>query len=306
MLDWDDVRYFLAVKRAGTLAGAGAALRLDPTTVGRRLAALEDSLGAKLFERTTSGYVATAAAERLVGHAEALEREALAFERAVEGEDDRLAGCVKITATEMIATRFVAPYHGRLRRRFPEITVELVASAESFDLARREADVALRLARPREDHLVVKKLASIELGLYASRDYLAARATPVDDETLDGHELLYFADTPAFARENAWLDARRGTAVVALRSNSVSTLYSATVGGLGIGLLPRLVADREERLVRIDRSGGPAPREIWQMVHKDLARAARIRAVLDFLGEVLTPPAGTARSGGRGARGARP
>lgn len=306
MLDWDDVRHFLAVRRTGTLAGAGAALRLDPTTVGRRLAALEDALGAKLFERTTSGYVATDAGERLVPRAEALEREALAFERAVLGDDDRLAGTVKLTATEMIATRFLAPHLGKLRRRYPEICVDLICSAESFDLSRREADVALRLARPREEHLVVRKLANVELGLYASRDYLERSGPVASDGPLDGHELVFFADTRAFGRENAWLEARRGTGSIALRSNSVSTLYSAVVGGAGIGLVPRLVADREEALVRVDRSSGPAPREIWQMVHKDLAKNARIRAVLGFLAEILTPPKRGAPRGGKGPKLARP
>jgi DNA-binding transcriptional LysR family regulator len=147
MFNWDDVRYFLTLQRVGTLAAAGTALTLDPTTVGRRLVKLEEELGARLFDRTPNGYVLTEAGHRLLPRAERIEREALGVERDVAGEDQKLEGVVRLTATEMLTTRFIAPQLRRFRERYPEIQLELQCTNLDVNLARREADIALRLAR---------------------------------------------------------------------------------------------------------------------------------------------------------------
>ena len=288
MFDWDDVRYFLMLQRHATLAAAGAALTLDPTTVGRRLVKLEDELGARLFDRTPNGYVLTDAGHRLLPRAERIEREALGVERDVAGEDQKLEGVVRLTATEMLTTRFIAPQLRRFRERYPEIQLELQCTNLDVNLARREADIALRLARPTQEDLIIKRLSFIHLGLYASVDYADRFGLP--KESLAGHQMILFANTRPFRRENDWIEARMDGARVALRSDSVSATYSATVAGTGIGLLPCLVADHDRHLVRVPVEGAPDPRQIWQAVHKDLRDSARIRAVLDFLGKALTPP----------------
>lgn len=287
MFNWDDVRYFLTLQRQGTLAAAGAALKLDPTTVGRRLVKLEEELGARLFDRTPSGYVLTEAGHRLLPRAERIEREALGVERDVAGEDQKLEGVVKLTATEMLTTRFIAPHLKRFRERYPEIQLDLNCTNLDVNLARREADIALRLARPTQEDLIIKRLSFIHLGLYASRDYADRFGLPKD--SLAGHQMILFASKRPFRRENEWLEARMDGAHVALRSDSVSAMYAATVAGTGIALLPCLVADHDRHLVRVPVEGAPEPRQIWQAVHKDLRDSARIRAVLDFLGKVLTP-----------------
>jgi DNA-binding transcriptional LysR family regulator len=290
MIDWDDLRYFLAVHRHGSLAKAGAALKTNPTTVGRRLTALEERMDARLFERTPSGFVATPAGLDLLPHAERIESEMLAVERGLAGADRRLSGTVRVTATEMIATRFIAPELGSFHETYPEITMDLACTNRSVDLERREADIALRLARPAQGDLVIRKLSHVRLGLYASRDYLERRGTPTSADTeLDGHDVLLFATSRAFAIENEWMERRLGSATVALRSDSVSSIYSAALVGLGIALLPRVVAEREPSLVRIPTRDEPEPRVIWQMVHRDLQKIPRIRAVLDFLARVLEP-----------------
>jgi DNA-binding transcriptional LysR family regulator len=288
MFDWDDVRYFLTLQRHATLAAAGAALTLDPTTVGRRLVKLEEELGARLFDRTPNGYVLTEAGHRLLPRAERIEREALGVERDVAGEDQKLEGVVRLTATEMLTTRFIAPQLRRFRERYPEIQLELQCTNLDVNLARREADIALRLARPTQEDLIIKRLSFIHLGLYASLEYVDRFGLP--NESLAGHQMILFANTRPFRRENDWAEARMDGAHVALRSDSVSATYSATVAGTGIGLLPCLVADHDRHLVRIPLQGAPEPRQVWQAVHKDLRDSARIRAVLDFLGKALTPP----------------
>lgn len=291
MIDWDDLRFFLAVHRHGSLAKAGASLKTNPTTVGRRLTALEELMDARLFERTPAGFVATEAGLELLPHAERIESEVLAVERGLSGADRRLAGIVRVTTTEMIATRFIAPELIRFRETYPEITVELVCTQRAVDLERREADVALRLGRPEQGNLVIRRLSKVRLALYASRAYLASRGAPESpDVDLDGHDVLLFADSRAFAIENEWMGRRTEGATIALRADSVSSIYSAALGGLGIALLPCAVAEREPALARVHTRDEPEPRVIWQMVHRDLQKTPRIRAVLDFLADVLEPP----------------
>ena len=287
MFNWDDVRYFLTLQREGTLAAAGTALMLDPTTVGRRLVKLEEGLGARLFDRTPTGYVLTEAGHRLLPRAERIEREALGVERDVAGEDQKLEGVVRLTATEMLTTRFIAPHLRRFRERYPQIQLELQCTNLDVNLARREADIALRLARPTQEDLIIKRLSFIDLGLYASVDYADRFGLPKD--SLAGHQLILFANTRPFRRENDWIEARMDGAHVALRSDSVSAIYSATLAGTGIALLPCLVADNDRQLVRVPVEGAPEPRQIWQAVHKDLRDSARIRAVLEFIGKTMTP-----------------
>ena len=288
MLDWDDLRYFLAVQRARTLAGASAKLGINATTVGRRLTALEDQVGARLFDRTPNGYTLTAAGQDLVERAERMENEALAAERSVVGADQRKGGIVRVTVTEMLATRFIGPQLAKFHDAMPEITLELNCTNRSVHLGRREADIALRLSRPHEDNVVTRQLAKIPLCLYAARSYIDKWGKPPDPEhSLRGHRVLMFADHRAFRIENQWLDQRRDDARVVFRSDSVSSLYSATCAGVGIALLPKRVADMEKTLVKLETESEPEPRVIWQTVHVDLQKSARIRAVLEFLSTIL-------------------
>jgi DNA-binding transcriptional LysR family regulator len=288
MLDWDDLRHFLAVHRNATLARAASTLGINATTVGRRLAALEERLEARLFDRTPDGYALTPAGCDLLARAEAIEAETFAIERELIGADQRPTGVVRLTATETLATRFVMPHLPVFRARYPEITLVLACTNRRVSLARREADVALRLARPREDNVVTRRLAAIHLGLYAAGRYLDQRGMPEDPETtLGGHDVILFADSRAFAIENAWFQPRLARARIAMRSDSVSSVYAAAVAGVGLALLPASVADRDAALRRVTIANSPAPREIWQAVHADMQKNRRVRVLLDFLAEVL-------------------
>ena len=288
MLDWDDLRVFLAVHRTGALARAASELGVNPTTVSRRMGTLEERLGVRLFDRRSDGWVLSPEGRDLVPHAERMESEAIAAERRVAGADQRLSGTVRVTATEMLVTRFITRSLPRFAERYPEITLDLHCTSRVVSLARREADIALRLARPREDDVVTKKIAHIELALYASEGYLARRGMPErPDESLAGHDALLFADSHAFALENDWFEERLDGARIVLRSDSVSSLYGAATAGLGIALLPRAVAEADPALRVIETASAPEPRPIWQTVHVDLKDTARIRAVTDFLAEAL-------------------
>lgn len=285
MLDWNDVRIFLALRRAGTLAGAAAPLTINATTVGRRLTALEEAVGARLFDRTPDGYVLTHAGRDLLPHAERMETDALALEREVSGADQRLTGLVKLSTTEMLATRFLTPHLPRFHAQHPAITIDLNCTPRSVSLARRDADIALRLTRPREDDVVARDLAAIHLALYATRAYLDAHGRP--DRDFSGQAVILFAASQAFALENGWLEPRVAGARVALRSDSVSSVYAAAMAGVGIALLPRVIADAEPTLERIPSDSEPEPRRIWQGVHRDLLKSPRVQAVSRFLAEAV-------------------
>jgi DNA-binding transcriptional LysR family regulator len=288
MIDWDDLRYFLAIHRAGTLARAATELSINATTVGRRLTNLEEKVEARLFDRTPEGYVLTLTGRDLLPRAERMEAEALGVAREVIGRDQQVSGSVRLSATEMLVTRFITPHLPALRALHPELTLELECTNRTVSLSRRETDIALRLARPREDDVVTKRLSSVPLALFAAKSYLAARGLPADPEhSLSGHTAILFAASRLFTVENEWFDKRLAGVHVALRSDSVSSIYAAASAGLGIALLPRAIADRDARLLRIDTETAPEPRVIYQAVHKDLMRSARVRAVLEFLSLVL-------------------
>ncbi len=290
-MNWDDLRYFLAVHRAGTLARAANELSINATTVGRRLTALETELETKLFDRTPEGFALTPSGHTLLPRAERMEAEAHAVERDVVGADSRLEGSVRLTATEMLATRFVAPHLPRFHAEHPAISLELHCTNEVVSLARREADIALRLARPREDNVITKQLADIPLALYASHGYVKRHGLPEDPEhSLAGHRALMFAASRHFRYENDWYEPRAADATIVMRADSVTLIYASAVSGLGIALLPRAVAELDERLVRIDTESAPKPRVVWQTMHRDMRSTARIRAVTTFIESILNQP----------------
>ena len=201
---------------------------------------------------------------------------------------------------EMLVTRFIMPHLPRFHALYPEISLDLECTTRRVSLARREADIALRLSRPHEENVVTRRLASVPLSLYAAPGYVERHGVPRDpDVSLGGHRMILFADSRAFAVENEWLVARLDGGRIVLRSDSVSSIYSATVAGVGIALLPVAAARHDRALRPIATTTSPPPRVIWQAVHADLQRSARVRAVLDFLSEIVVPmteddPAGRA------------
>lgn len=288
MIEWNDLRVLLALSRAGTLAGAATCLRVNATTVGRRIGALEEALSVRLFDRPQGGYALTQAGRDLLVHAERMEREVLAAERQVHAADAREEGLVRLAMTETLATRFLAPHLSRFYERHPQIQLEISATIRPVLLGRGEADISVRLSRPQEPDVVAHRLGDIHLALYASRSYLHNHGTPAHPEkALSGHNVVLFAASRAFELENEWFAPRLEGARVVLRSDSVSAIYAATVSGLGIALLPILVAEQEPTLQRLPTGKAVEPRVIWQGIHKDLQRSARIRAVTGFLSEVV-------------------
>lgn len=281
-LDWDDLRFALAVADAGGLSAAGRILRVDPATIGRRLDGLETTLKCKLFHRRRQGLVPTPAGAKLIEHARRIEEEVRAVGFEMSAEDKGLAGTVAITTTEPIAAGFVAPALPEFEAKHPGIAIEVKTDIRTLDLGRREADIALRLARPTQGDLRGRKLGQVGYGLYASRDYLDRCGKPTPG--FEGHLLIDWPVDYTVIAQVPWLRKIAASATVVLRSNSAMTRRAAAASGAGIALLPCILADLDSALVRV-QSEAPPKQDLWLVTHRDLARVPRIRVTLEYLAE---------------------
>ena len=285
--DWNDLRYFLACERAGSLAAAGRSLKVDQTTVGRRLGALEEALGARLFERTTEGFTLTPTGQRLLETARDVEQAAIDLERRATGADARLEGVVRIATSETLTATFLAAELVALHAAHPGIELQLVTGATSVNLLKREADIALRVGqRPTQQSLVVRRLGSISWGIFASADYLAARPLIGPGVRFEGHDLVVLDDELAQVPPARWLGERSAGARIALRTNSILTAAEAARGGWGLAALPKFFRGGTPELV-LAHPELITPNDVWLLVHPDLQHTGRIRAVLDHLAQAM-------------------
>nr|WP_225937896.1 LysR family transcriptional regulator [Myxococcus sp. RHSTA-1-4] len=279
------MRVFLAIQRTGSLSAAARTLRVNQTTVGRRLAELEQALGARLFDRLPGGMVPTAAGEELLPHAQAVEEQALAVERAVGARDAAASGVVRLTCVESLGSRFLAPRLGALRARHPDLRLEVLTGSHVLDLVRRESDLALRLGRPVEPGLASRKLGKLGFALYGARSLLGPRP-PSRVEEVRGMPLLAYDESLSHLPEARWLARVGGDAAPVLRSNSAPVLFEAALAGLGLAVLPCWLAG-DSGLMRVGAPGEGVERELWLAVHPDLRRVTRIRVVADFLAALV-------------------
>jgi DNA-binding transcriptional LysR family regulator len=287
MLEWDDLRVFLAVHRTRSHAGAARTLRVAPTTIGRRIASLETAVGARLFARTPDGLVATAAARPLVARAEHVEAEVLEAERELSGADARPTGTVRITCGDGFAALVLAPALPSFLERHPGLDVEIRADVRALDLTRGEADVALRLFRPREKSLVARRLGLERYALYAAPAYLARRGTPRVQRDLASHDLVLYDKEFDRMRTQSWFRETAAGARVAVRASNTMTLHAACTGGAGIALLTMSAVRADPRLAQVlPKLEAPAA-EIWAVTHADLRTSARVVAALRWLEELV-------------------
>ncbi len=286
MLSWDDVRYVLAIDRAGSLSAAARQLGVNQSTVSRKLAAIEEAAGARLFVRTTTGYAATPLARDLVPQFEAVEAYMQAAQRRLDGEHDAIAGTVRLTGPRAMTSCFLAPRLAPLRERYPGIELELIADNAFANLAAREADVAIRAQRPTRGYLQGRKVGAIGRALYATRDYLAARPK-IRGKDFSGHAIIGFGPQFEGLAEGRWLARNVEGANVVLRSDDQAVHFGAAVGGVGIAFLAHYVAAQSDALVRCAGPPSVKVRDLWLVLHRDLAATPRIRAVAEFVAELL-------------------
>ena len=285
-MNWNDIPCFLAIAQTRTLAGAARSLGVNHSTVFRRLNALEKVLGVRLFDRLVEGYTLTEAGKNLLEHAYDAHAAVDALARTAAGEDQSLAGDVRLTAAPNIAVQHIPPALTKLRKRHPGIRVEVVVSDSDYDLARREADIALRATQRPPDYLVGRKVTDLTWYVVAKPSYLKNRGIPKSMDDLQSH-LLIGADQ-SFQRLEVFrrLHRRFSREQFVTTSNSLSAMASMAKQGLGVAVLPsdQIYPD----LTRLFEFEPRVPGALWLLTHPDLRGSARIKAVENALYEQLS------------------
>jgi len=289
---WDLYRSFLSVLREGSLSGAARTLGLTQPTVGRHIDALELALGLSLFTRSQSGFIATEAAYALQPYAETLASASSALLRAASGlghgDDQKIRGTVRITASEVISVEVLPPILTRLRASHPGITIELAGSNRIENLLRRDADIAVRMQRPEQDVLVARRIGDIELGFHARRDYLVRHGVPRTWEQMAQHALIGVDSETAFTRKLHPLLGGLAAADYALRSDSDLVHLASIRAGLGIGICQRALARRDPELVQVIPDLLTIPLDTWLAMHENLRSNPACAAVYAALADGLT------------------
>ncbi|ABC89544.1 probable transcriptional regulator protein, LysR family [Rhizobium etli CFN 42] len=286
-MNWDDVRIFLAVARTGQILAASKRLGLNHATLSRRLTSLEEALKTRLFIRRTNGCELTAEGEVFLHAAERMETEMLAVQANLGHTDTAIAGTVRVGAPDGFGVSFLAPRMGRLIERHPELKIQLVPVPRSFSLSQREADIAITLERPEQGRLVSSKLTDYTLGLYASRDYLAAHGRPGDVEALKAHPRIGYVEDLLFT-------ASLNFSGEVMRSWDAGFEISTAIGqteavrsGAGIGILHDYIARQYPELQRILPEIS-IRRAYWTTYHETARDLVRVRSVVDFLQELVS------------------
>lgn len=271
----------LAVHRGGSMQSAARLLAVDRATVLRRLDALEARLGARLFDRRRDGCVLTRAGLEIIATVEGIEQAMTALEHRVHGDDRRAEGVVTVTVPEFFAVKVLVPALPRLRAAHPGLTIEMRSGHGFLNLARGEADIALRNRRPDHNSLVSRRVGTVAIGLFASRGYAESRGLPRGDGYA-GHDLALFDESLAGMPGAGWIEERVAGARIAMRSNEILPLLAAARAGAGITCLPAIAAFGEPDLVPVAPGIIGRP-DIFLVTHRDLRRRARVRVAFDFI-----------------------
>lgn len=281
--DWNNLKAFLAVARTGKLTAAATRLRSDHTTVARRISAIEQSLGARLFDRSPTGYNLTKDGAQLLTTAEAMESLALTAQAGIGHSDLAVSGAVRIGAPEGFGSYFLAPRMAPLIEQYPGLQVELVAISGVLSLSKREAELAITLSAPSEGRLVARKLTDYRLGLFAAPTYLERRP-PIDTlSDLVHHRLIGYIKDLLHAPELDYMATVDVNIDAAFTSSNLIAQFRAAISGVGVCILPKFIAAQEPRLLPVLADEVNIRREFWLTTHADLRNLARVKAVSAFI-----------------------
>jgi DNA-binding transcriptional LysR family regulator len=276
MFDWENIRYFVAVARIGTMSGAARILKVDHATVSRRVSALESEINTRLIERQPRICRLTPIGQRVFEVAQQMEEGAYALERLLEASRSPLSGKVTLSAPPVLVANFLVNHLADFRRANPGVQLSVSCEARRVSLSRREADVVLRLTRPEEPTSVVRKLGRVSFGLYASKDY------PHLHNPSAWEFIAYDAGFVGVSQQK-WLMSVAGKRPIACEISDINGHLVAARAGAGVAGLPDFLAATDPNLQRVPYEGEPFSRDIWMAVHQDLRGSPQIRAVMDFL-----------------------
>ncbi len=283
MFDWDDLRVFLAVARSRKIAPAARMLGVEHTTVTRRLARLSAALDAELFEASAGERILTERGQTLLAFAETVESAAHKAREALSGEDQSLTGHVRLSVAEGFGTWVLAPHITRFRQTHPDIRLDLVTASGFLNPSKREADMAIMLARPKKGRLLVRRLGNYALRLYASRDYLTRTGTPRSRPELHAHHLVGYVPEFIYSPELDYLGEVESDLDPHYRSTSINIQHRIISAGGGIGILPDFIGMAADGLVPVLPDDVAILRSFWSVTHSDVSGLARIQAVSQWL-----------------------
>lgn len=286
--DWDDLRYVLAVARGGNLSAAARRLGINPSTVFRRLAALEHRLGARLFDRHGGRHEATAAGSDLLAAAERIEAEMDDLERRLAGRDRRLIGTVRVTAPDDMVEHLLIEPLAAFHRTYPEIVLEMAIDNRMLNLTKREADIALRPTSEPPETLFGRRVARLQSCVYGRGDRFAQACGPIAETDLGGHPWVGWEEGGLPSSLGRWMGRHVPAESLVYRANSMLNLFAACRAGIGLALLPCFLGDRAQELQRITPLPEDLSVDLWILTHPDIRRTARIRAVTEFLYRTLS------------------
>jgi DNA-binding transcriptional LysR family regulator len=283
MFDWNDLRYLLAIAREGSTLSAAKTLGVSQPTVQRRLAALEERIERKLAEHHPTGYQLTELGKALLPHAVEVERAVEAFQRQLMSEGKELTGTLRVTCPEGMASRLLAPVVEAFREKYPALRVDLIMTDRRLDLAKGEADVALRVHEPGDGSLIARRIANSPWAIFASQSYIKRHGRPQRWEDLNQHAIIEFAGELADNHAAHWLRTVAPKAAIAIRGNSMLGVLAAVKSGAGLAPLPMLLGTTEDGLEPVLESIPEIDTKLYLVMHADLRRTPRVRAFCDFV-----------------------
>ena len=284
-LDWADLQYFTAVGRSGTIAGAARALRVNHSTVLRRIASLEAALGVRLFDRLPGGYALTVAGSELNEHLAGLDEQVEAAQRRLTGRDATITGTIRLTTTDTLLHGLLMPVLARFHAAHPGVQVQVAINNSFSSLTQREADVALRGSNRPPPNLVGRRVGDVQTAPYASREYLKSLGRRADTAS---YRWVGTDESLAHLEQAKWLRKNVDESRVALRVDSLVGMVDAVVHGLGVGLLLCPLADARSELVRLAPPDPALDTQVWILTHPDLRQVARMRAFTQFVFDALS------------------
>ena len=283
--DWDELRIFLAIYREGNLSSAARELRISQPTVGRRLANLEASLSARLFDRLPDGLVPTAAGSELLGMAEQMEKAANLVVRRQPSLADTIQGTVRISVYEPVSV-FIIDHLQDIRRQLPEVEIEIAVAHLEANLSRREADLQIRECRPETPGLVCRRLGKLAYAVYASRDYAEQNPAALTDARFEACDWIGMDDDHANFTGQRWMRGKLGGRPPTIRGNNGIVIYDAVCRHAGLAVLPCFHGDSNSNLVRITPPLSDATATHYLLVHQDLRNLPVVRAMMNVLIEL--------------------
>ena len=287
MYDWNDLRYFLELSRQGKLVRAATRLQVDHTTVSRRITALEKQLDVRLFDKSPRGYQLTDAGLRLLPLAEEIEARSNRLYQDIAGKDARLSGTVRVSVPEALGSQVIAPRIVEFCREHPGIEIELIAETRRMSLSKREADIAINLARPESGRLIAWKLCDYRLKLYGADSYLSEHPPITCMDDLSSHAFVSYIDDLIEMPQLRFFESTIKNAHVVFRSSNVSAQFNAILTGTGLGIVHCFMAQSQKSLQLILPDLITVDRSYWLSVHEDLRHVARVDAVCEFLTVIL-------------------